>query len=89
MLRYYEHAEERLSEMHRDLPSDDGKPLRPADHRKEAHVLTSKPPDPSRLARWKEDMDPADVAAFESVAAPLLTELGYEVSTAPTEAQGS
>lgn len=83
MLRYYEHAEERLAEMHRDLPSAEGQPLRPADHRKEAHVLTSKPPDPSRLARWKEDMAPADVAAFESVAAPLLIELGYELSTTP------
>jgi hypothetical protein len=79
MLRYYERAEERLSEMHRDLPGEDGKPLRPADHRKEAHVLTSKPPDPSRLARWKEEMDPADIAAFEGVASPLLLELGYEV----------
>jgi hypothetical protein len=79
MLRYYERAEERLSEMHRDLPGAEGKPRRPADHRKEAHLLTSKPPDPSRLARWKQDMDPADVAAFESVAAPLLRELGYEV----------
>jgi hypothetical protein len=79
MLRYYERAEERLAEMHRDLPGEEGKPLRPADHRKEAHVLTSKPPDPSRLARWKEEMDPADIAAFEGVASPLLLELGYEV----------
>lgn len=79
MLRYYERAEERMSEMHRDLPGEDGKPLRPADHRKEAHLLTSKPPDPSRLARWKEEMPAEDVKAFESVAAPLLTELGYEV----------
>ena len=79
MLRYYERAEERLAEMHRDLPGAAGRPLRPADHRKEAHLLTSKPPDPSRLARWKQDMAPADIAAFESVAAPLLRELGYEV----------
>jgi sulfotransferase family protein len=79
MLRYYERAEERLAEMHRDLPGEDGKPLRPADHRKEAHVLTSKPPDPSRLARWKQDMAPADIAAFESKAEPLLRELGYDV----------
>jgi hypothetical protein len=84
MLTYYEHAEERLSEMHRDLPGEEGKPLRPADHRKEAHLLTSKPPDPSRLARWKHDMDPADVAAFESVAGPMLTELGYEVTGGAT-----
>ena len=100
MLRYYERAEERLAEMHRDLPGEDGKPLRPADHRKEAHVLTSKPPDPSRLARWKGDMDPADIAAFESVASPLLLELGYEVigdpvpeapatPAAPGESEGS
>jgi hypothetical protein len=79
MLRYYERAEERLAEMHRDLPGEGDKPLRPADHRKEAHVLTSKPPDPSRLARWKEEMAPADIAAFEGVAEPLLRELGYEV----------
>jgi hypothetical protein len=79
MLRYYERAEERLAEMHRDLPSEEGRPLRPADHRKEAHVLTSKPPDPSRLARWREEMAGEDVVAFESVAAPLLRELGYEV----------
>ena len=79
MLHYYERAEERLAEMHRDLPSEEGKPLRPADHRKEAHVLTSKPPDPSRLARWKQDMSPEDIDAFESVAAPMLRELGYDV----------
>jgi hypothetical protein len=79
MLRYYERAEDRLAEMHRDLPGEEGKPLRPADHRKEAHVLTSKPPDASRLARWKEEMDPRDNAAFEGVAGPLLRELGYDV----------
>ncbi len=81
ILRYYERAETRLAEMHRDLPGAEGKPLRPADHRKEAHLLTSKPPDPSRLARWKQDMDPDDNARFESVAGDLLAELGYELST--------
>jgi hypothetical protein len=81
ILRYYERAEERLAEMVRDLPGEEGKPMRPADHRKEAHVLTSKPPDPSRLARWKEDMDPAQNEQFEAVAGDLLTELGYEVVT--------
>jgi len=88
MLRYYEHAAERLAEMHRDLPGAEGKPLRPADHRKEAHVLTSNPPDPSRLARWKEEMATEDVAAFERVAAPLLTELGYEVASGRSLAAG-
>jgi hypothetical protein len=80
MLRYYERAEERLAEMHRDLPGEQGKPLRPADHRKEAHRLTTRPPDPSRLARWKQEMDPSDNETFEQVAGGLLTELGYEVT---------
>ncbi len=79
ILRYYERAEDRLAEMHRDLPADEGRPRRPADHRKQAHLLTSKPPDPSRLARWKHDMDAEDNRRFESVAGDLLEELGYEV----------
>jgi hypothetical protein len=79
ILRYYERAEDRLAEMVRDLPSEEGKPMRPADHRREAHLLTSKPPDPTRLARWKAEMDPEQNVIFESVAGDLLTELGYEV----------
>lgn len=79
ILRYHERAEERLAEMHRDLPGEEGKPTRPAEHRREAHVLTSTPPDPSRLGRWREDMDPEQNAIFESVAGDLLEELGYEV----------
>ena len=69
--------------MVRDLPGEDGKPMRPADHRKEAHLLTSKPPDPSRLARWKEDMDPEQNRIFESVAGEMLISLDYEVVNRP------
>jgi hypothetical protein len=80
MLTYYERAEERMSEMARDLPSEGDKPLRPADHRVEAHKLTQKPPDPSRLGQWREKMSAADQAAFEEEAGDLLEELGYEVT---------
>jgi hypothetical protein len=80
MLRYHERAEERMAEMARDLPSEGDKPLRPADHRVEAHRLTQEPPDPSRLGRWRRDMSPQDQAAFEEVAGDLLAELGYEVT---------
>src|ERR671918_737751 len=79
MLRYHERAAERLKEMHRDLPPEPGKPLRPADHRAAAHALTSEPPDPSRLGRWKTEMSPEDRAAFEDAAGELLGELGYEL----------
>jgi hypothetical protein len=80
MLTYYERAEERMAEMARDLPSEGDKPLRPADHRVEAHKLTQKPPDPSRLGQWKTKMSPEDQAAFEEEAGDLLEELGYEVT---------
>ena len=80
MLTYYERAEERMSEMARDLPSEGDKPLRPADHRVEAHKLTQKPPDPSRLGQWREKMSEEDQAAFEEEAGDLLEELGYEVT---------
>ncbi len=80
MLTYYERAEERMSEMARDLPSEGDKPLRPADHRVEAHKLTQKPPDPSRLGQWREKMSVEDQAAFEEEAGDLLEELGYEVT---------
>jgi hypothetical protein len=80
MLTYHERAEERMSEMARDLPSEGDKPLRPADHRVEAHVMTRKPPDPSRLGQWREKMSVEDQAAFEQEAGDLLEELGYEVA---------
>jgi hypothetical protein len=79
MLRYHERAEERLREMARDLPPEEDKPLRPADHRMEAHALTTKPPDPSRLERWRREMSPDDLSTFEDVAGDLLGELGYPV----------
>ncbi|MGI9556738.1 MAG: sulfotransferase [Solirubrobacterales bacterium] len=78
MLHYHERAEGRLREMARDLPERPGKPLRPADHRLEAHALTTKPPDPKRLARWKTEMSIEDQEAFQEVAGDLLEELGYE-----------
>ena len=83
MLHYHERAAERMREMHRDLPPEPGKPLRPADHRMAAHALTSEPPDPSRLGRWKTEMSPEDRAAFEDAAGDLLAELGYELEGEP------
>ena len=82
MLRYYERAADRMAEMARDLPAADGKPTRPGDERMQAHAMTQKPPDPSAMYRWKERMEPEDVAAFDAVAGELLRELGYETGAA-------
>jgi hypothetical protein len=82
ILRYYERAAERMAEMARDLPSADGKPVRPGAERMQAHAMTQKPPDPSAMYRWKERMSAEDVAAFDAAAGELLSELGYEVGAA-------
>lgn len=82
MLKFYERAADRMAEMARDLPSTDGKPVRPGEERMQAHAMTQKPPDPSAMYRWKEKMDPADVREFDAAAGGLLSELGYEVGTA-------
>jgi hypothetical protein len=86
ILRYYEHAAERMAEMARDLPATDGKPTRPGEERMKAHAMTQKPPDPSAMYRWKEKMRPEDVVAFDAAAGDLLADLGYEVGTAGTAA---
>jgi hypothetical protein len=83
MLRYYEHAADRMAEMARDLPAVDGKPTRPGEERMQAHAMTQKPPDPSAMYRWKEKMSPEDITAFDEAAGELLGELGYEVGTVP------
>jgi hypothetical protein len=81
MLRYYERAEERLQEMAGALPAKKGRPEREAGERVAAHAMTTKPPDPERLAVWKTDMTESENAEFEEAAGYLLDELGYETAT--------
>jgi hypothetical protein len=82
MLRYHERASERLAEISRDLPAKGAKAGRPGAERAAAHALATQPPKQDRIAAWREQMSPADVAAFESVAGDLLAELGYETNGA-------
>jgi hypothetical protein len=80
MLDYHERAAERLREMAGDLPPRGGKALRPGSERLAAHALAAEPPKQERVGAWREEMNPADVAAFEDAAGALLRDLGYEVS---------
>jgi hypothetical protein len=78
MLDYHRHAEKRLQEMAGELPAVAGRPAREAGERVAAHAMATKPPSRERIARWKEEMSPADQAEFEATAGELLSELGYE-----------
>jgi hypothetical protein len=86
MLRYHERAEQRLAEMNRDLPATEKKLSRSGDERMRAHALATEPPNPGRIATWKERMSEGDRREFESVAGDLLAELGYETGSGQTSA---
>jgi hypothetical protein len=87
MLTYHERAGERLGEIDRDLPAGTEnaerreRPLFRAEDRLDFHKLTKEPPRRDRVAKWKREMPPEDIAEFEQVAKVLLAELGYEVSS--------
>jgi hypothetical protein len=77
MLAYHEHAAERLGEIGRDLPARRGRYELDAEPRIAAHARASDPPAAERVAAWRSEMPPEDLAAFEAEAGDLLGELGY------------
>ncbi len=79
MLSYHERAAERLEEMAGGLRAVGEHSEQEAGYRIDNHAPTTRPPDPSKLDKWKREMAPEDVEAYESVAGALLAELGYEV----------
>jgi hypothetical protein len=79
MLDYHERASERLSELS-DLPGKGGK-VRPGSERIAAHALTSEPPRADRVERWRTELSPEGIAAYEEAAGDLLAELGYPLAT--------
>ena len=93
MLSYHERAGERLGEIDRDLEAgtenaeDRERPLFKAADRLDFHKLTKEPPRPDRVAKWRAEMPPEDLAEFERVAGDLLSELGYELGSGSAAAR--
>jgi hypothetical protein len=85
MLAYHEGADERMGALARDLEVGGGRPQITADERARQHALTSEAPRTERSGRWRQEMDPSDVAIFEGIAGPTLAELGYELVEAPPQ----
>ncbi len=92
MLRYYERAEERMSEIKRDmdpgteLTSNRRRGVVTAERRVGIHKLTAEPPRTDRIGVWRTEMKPEDLEVFEREAGPLLAELGYELGSAEVAA---
>ena len=79
MLSYHERAAERLAEMAGELRAEGTHATQEAGYRIDNHAPTTKPPDPSKLDKWRREMSDEDRRAYESVAGEMLAELGYEV----------
>ncbi|HEX2388721.1 MAG TPA: sulfotransferase [Solirubrobacterales bacterium] len=89
LLDYHERSADRLEEMKRELPDDGKRTTLSVERRMATHARTTEEPDPRRASRWRESMDRSDRAQFESIAGPLLVELGYQVGDGPgTEPRG-
>lgn len=77
MMEYHQTARRRLEEVvTRQDP--DGRVIITKDERMHLHRFTSQPPEPSRIGRWKTELTPGMVAAYEAVAGEMLEELGYK-----------
>ena len=79
MLAYHRTAEERMSEIYRDMMTPKGKRVVRGEMRRSLHTLTGSPPQRDRIGRWRQEMTAADRKRFEVVAGQTLRELGYEV----------
>jgi hypothetical protein len=79
MLDYHRTAGERMEGVARDLELGGGRGGIGANERARQHALVSEAPRGERAGRWRVEMDPRDVAAFEAIAGPTLAELGYEL----------
>lgn len=83
ILDYHQRSAERLEEMKRELPADGKRTTLSVERRMATHARTTQAPDPSRVSRWREQMDPEQRREFESIAGPLLEELGYVTGDGP------
>lgn len=76
MERYYESAAVRLDEV-KTMYRDDGSIVITKEERLFNQRFTRKPPETSRVYRWRTEMDTATRLRFEAVAGDLLKQLGY------------
>lgn len=79
MLSYHVRSAQRLSELNRDLRGPTGETIVSAQERLAIHALVTKPPQVNRVERWRAEMASSDRKCYESIAAPILRDLGYEV----------
>lgn len=76
MEQYFERAGARIAE-HQGRVRRDGGVVVTREQRLAQQARTLTPPDRTRIARWRTEMDAAEITGFQQVAGDLLEELGY------------
>ncbi|KQT61102.1 hypothetical protein ASG52_17890 [Methylobacterium sp. Leaf456] len=79
MLDYHRHAPERMAEFVQPFGVPPTQEVT-IERFLSIHALTGREPDASRIGRWRTEMTPAEVKAYERIAGPLLADLGYETA---------
>jgi Sulfotransferase family len=79
MLSYWQRAPKRLEE-HKARLHKDGAVLVGHEQRLQQQLLTTKPPQTSRIFCWKREMTDSEQIGFLRVAGATLADLGYEVN---------
>ena len=74
MLASHRNAKRRIAELG---PIERDGVVLSSEKRQGIHALTSKPPDPSRIERWRTDLPHEELAQFEAIAGDMLEDLGY------------
>lgn len=77
MLDYTATAAERISAL-QDVRDVQGAIVAPAQVRQMIHATALTPPDRTRALRWRSEMTEDEQRVYESIAGPVLRELGYE-----------
>jgi hypothetical protein len=76
MLAYHERASQRLDEL--EGIDRFGRHIGKEERLRGLHAdLLTKPPDPNEIGRWRRELDPEDIAAYQRIAGELLQALGY------------
>jgi tetratricopeptide (TPR) repeat protein len=75
MLEYHRHADQRLEELGARRRADGS--LQTEQERRAIFQLTTRPPDMTRIGRWREQLSEPDMLRFEETAGEVLTQLGY------------
>jgi hypothetical protein len=76
MLDYSKGADERMAEL-TSVVAPDARRVVSSQERRKIHSLLSKPPEATRVGRWKKEMAESDRERFEKIAGDMLKEFGY------------